>query len=355
MKKTMKTLAVMLLVLCMGFPAMAAEQESVSMSGMLQPADILRITAPFSGRVMLCEAAAGDLIAAGDALMQLDTMHIYAPCDGIVAGLRAGEGDSLSMINALYGAAMYVEPDSRYIIYASTAKAYDSNDNRIIHVGETVYLTSINNYSRTGEGLVTFVEGDNYTVEVTEGNLRLNETCYISRDEDHEVEKGRIGQGKTARNNPQPVTAEGSVVKIHAAEGDQVKRGQLLMEIAPDARTEAESGVIRAGEDLIVLSVLTDEGAQVQKDQIVCEVFPVGTLQAVVYVEEDDLLSIRVGDNVTVELDAAPEEYSYEGRIESIAYVPAEGMNEVCYEVRVQFENDGIVRMGMSVTVETER
>lgn len=169
------------------------------------------------------------------------------------------------------------------------------------------------------------------------------------------MEKGRIGQGKTARNNPQPVTVEGSVVKIHAAEGDQVKRGQLLMEIAPDARTEAESGVIRAGEDLIVLSVLTAEGAQVQKDQIVCEVFPVGTLQAVVYVEEDDLLSIRVGDNVTVELDAGPEEYSYEGRIESIAYVPAEGMNEVCYEVRVQFENDGIVRMGMSVTVETER
>lgn len=355
MKKMLKTLAILMLAICVSIPAMAAEGEGVSMSGSLQPEDTMLIEAPFTGRVLACETAAGDLIKAGDSMIELETVRVYAPCDGTVAGLRAAEGDDLSMINALYGAAMYVEPKSEYIISASTTNAYDSNDNRMIHVGEMVYLTSVNNYSRTGEGLIIHVEDQNYVVEVLDGNIRLNETCRISRDEDHEEEKGRIGQGKTARNNPRPVTAEGSVLQLHVQEGDEVQRGQLLMEIVPDVQMDAESSVISAENDLIVLAAMADEGVQVQKGQAICEVFPVGTLQAVVYAEEEDLLAVQTGDKVTVELDAAPEEYSYEGEVVSVSYVPVEGMNVVCYEVRVQFENDDVVRMGMSVTVKTVR
>lgn len=354
MKKTLKTLGILLLVVLMSMPAMADEKESVSMSGTLQPEEILLIEAPFTGRVIESEARTGALIEAGDALMELETISVYAPCDGVVAGLRASAGDSLSAINALYGAAMYVEPQSEYIIHATTTNAYDSNDNRMIHVGETVYLTSVNNYSRTGEGLITRVEGESYVVEVTDSNLRLNETCRISREEDYEEEKGRIGQGKTQRNNPQPVLAEGSVICLHVDEGDEVERGQLLMEIAPDARIDAESGLLTAENDLIVLSAMVGKGAQAQKGQAVCQAFEAGTLHAVVYVEEDDLLNIEVGDRVTVELDVDPDEYSYEGEIEFISCVPAEGFSTACYEVHVCFENDDVVRMGMSVTVETE-
>ncbi len=341
------------LALCMMLAPAAMAQEAVSMSGRLQPADIELITAPMSGSVLECEAETGDLLKEGDALIVIDTVRIYAPCDGVVAAMRAEEGDSLSFINMFYGAAMYIEPKSEYIIYGSTTNAYDSNDNRMIHVGETVYLTSVNNSSRTGEGIITYVDGETYTVEVTESNIRLNETCRISRDDDSSYEKGRIGQGKTQRNNPVAVTAEGSVVKLHVSEGDEVKMGDLLMEIAPDQLDGETESVLAADKECIVLSMMASEGGVVQKGQPVAQVF--SELHAVVQVSEDDLLNIEVGDSVNVMLDIDPDEYKYKGKIEKISYVPAEGaLGGVMYNVTVSFANDDVVRVGMSVTVETE-
>ncbi len=345
-----KIMCVLLLVMLL-VPAASAE-ETLSMSGSLQPADTWLITAPMSGSILSCNAETGDLIEAGSELLVIDTVRIYAPCDGAVAGLRAKEGDSLSAINAFYGAAMYIEPSSEYIIQATTTNAYDSNDNRMIHVGEKVYLTSVNNSSRTGEGIVTYVDGESYMVEVTDSNIRLNETCRISRDDDSSAEKGRIGQGKTKRNNPVAVTAEGSIVKLHVSEGNKVKAGDLLMEIAPDRLDGKTESVLTAPQKAVVLSVLTAEGSAVQKGQGVARVF--SQLQAVVQISEDDLMNIRVGDIVNVMLDIAPEEYKYRGTVEKISYVPVESvLGGVMYDVTVSFGNDDFVRMGMSVTVET--
>ncbi len=339
-------------VLIAAILAPCAMAQTISMSGSLQPTDVEIITAPLSGSVLECAAKAGDKLKAGETLIEIDTVRIYAPCDGVVAGLRAKEGDSLSWINAFYGAPMYVEPTSEYIIQASTTNAYDSNDNRMIHVGETVYLTSVNNSSRTGEGIITYVNGENYTVEVIDSNIRLNETCRISRDDDSSAEKGRIGQGKTTRNNPIAISAEGSVVKLHVSEGDEVKRGDLLMEIAPDQLGGKTESTLTAQHEYIVLSMMVSEGSAVQKGQPVAQVFK--ELRAVVQISEDDLLSAAVGDSVNVYLDIDPDEYKYKGTIESISYVPSETvMGAVMYDVTVRFENDEIVRMGMSVTVET--
>lgn len=353
MKKTMRILAALTALLLLAAPAALADAGTITMSGTLQPGDIKVITSPISGSI-LETAEAGDLVTAGSPLAIIDTVRIYAPCDGTVAGLRAEEGDSLAEISALYGAAMYLEPASRYLISATTTNAYDSNDNRIIHVGERVYLTSVNNSDRTGEGLITSVIGESYTVEVLDSNLRLNETARVSRDEDSSDTKGRIGQGKTARNNPIPINAEGSVVQLHVREGDEVKKGDLLMEIAPDRLDDPTSGVVTAETDLIVLSTAVSEGGAVKKGMPVAAVFETGSLRAVVQVDEDDLMKLAVGDSVIVSLDVDPDEYSYEGEIEKISYIPSETAMGLAYDVTVRFENDDIVRMGMSVTVETE-
>lgn len=353
MKKNSKWVCMLAALLLVLAPVSAWADEGVSLSGRLEPADIELIKAPVSGSVVECPAEAGDLLETGASLMMIDTVRIYAPCDGVAAAIRAEEGDRLSVVQAFYGTAMYVEPASEYVISASTTNAYDSNANRMIHVGEKVYLTSVNNYSRTGEGIVTSVTGENYTVEVLEGNLRLNETCRISRDEDNDEEKGRIGQGKTQRNNPIAIQAEGSVLKIHVQEGDEVRKGDLLMEIVPDLLEGKAESVIAAEKKCVVLAVNAAEGGVVQKGQPVAQVFEAGTLRAVVQAEEEDLKELAEGDKVTVTLDIDPEKYVYEGVIEKISHVPVETAMGLTYEVTVSFENDGFVRMGMSVTVET--
>jgi len=354
MKKIIRALACVLALTLLAAPAALAKDGQISMNGSLQPADVRVITAPMTGSVLSCEARTGEKLEEGEALIVIDTVRIYAPCSGTVKGLRVKEGDSVSAVAALYGAAMYVEPASEYVISASTTNAYESNDNRMIHVGERVYLTSVNNSSRTGEGLITSVSGESYTVEVIDSNIRLNETCRISRDEDSEKSSGRIGQGKTQRNNPVAVMADGSVVKLHVKEGDEVQMGDLLMEVAPDQLGGAVDSTLCAPYDCIVLNMMASEGSAVQKGQPVAQVFETGTLQAVVYVSEDDLLGMEAGDQVTVTLDVDPDEYSYKGTIESISYVPTESATGLMYEVTVSFKNDEFVRMGMSVTVETK-
>ncbi len=351
-KKSVCALAMLLAALMLAAPAALA--ETVSMQGTLQPGDIQLIAAPISGSLIDVEIEAGYLIEAGSVMLTVDPVRVYAPCDGVIAGLRAEAGDSLSAAAAIYGAAMYVEPDAEYIIHATTMNAHDSNENRMIHVGETVYLTSTANWNREGVGRVTSVNGESYTVEVLMSNLKLNETCHISREPDVEETEGRIGQGKTQRNNPVAVTGTGSVVKLHVQEGDEVVKGQLLMETAPDALGgPVENAVISDGK-YVILSVTAGEGTPVQKGQTVAQAFAYGTLQAVVQATEDDLLYMEVGDEVTVSLDVDPERFSYEGVIEAISYVPVQTAAGNAYEVTVRFENDGFVRMGMSVTVETK-
>lgn len=354
MKKTFRSLIITSALWLAVLPAAFAEEKSVSMSGTIEPECVQMISAPTSGSIVEC-AETGDRVKAGDTLAVIDTVRVYAPCDGIARGIRAEEGDDLSAVSTAYGGVMYIEPTSRYIIQATTQNAYDANENRMIHVGETVYLTSVNNSERTGVGVVTSVTGENYTVEVTESNIRLNETCRVSRDEDSTETKSRIGQGKTQRNNPVAVTADGSLVKLHVQEGEAVNQGDLLMEIVPDALEADASNELKADQDLIVLSQISGKGSAVQKKQTILQVFPVGTLQAVVQVYEEDLDSIQEGDPVQVKLDVDSERYVYEGTIEKISYVPSESSGGVAYDVTVSFENDDFVRMGMSVTVETEK
>ncbi|NLG24103.1 MAG: HlyD family efflux transporter periplasmic adaptor subunit [Clostridiales bacterium] len=335
----------------MALAAPAGAEGELSLTGTLQPDRILAITAPFSATVIAARADAGDLVRAGEILFELETTKVYAPCDGTVAGLRAAEGDRLADVAAVYPAPLYIEPTSRHVINASTSGAYDKDANRYIHVGETVYLTSTASSSRSGEGIVTSVDGADYTVEVQSGSLRLNENCRISRNPDSDESKDRIGSGKTRRNNPVAVVAEGSVLKLHVAEGDQVKKGDLLMEVAQGDLPGGAGGWVTTDQDCVVQSVSAGVGDAVQRGQALATVFPVGTLVAAVPIDESDLPAIAVGDNVTIELDATADGAGYRGTVRSIAYAADAGAASPTYRAIIEFENDGFVRQGMGVTV----
>jgi len=348
----MRKIAILLITLSLLItPALA--EGTLALSGTLEPAKMETITAPFSGRIERVNHEAGDYATASDVLLELSTTKVYAPCDGTVAGLRIVEGDNLADVGKIYEAPFYIEPTSKYIISATTSGAYDNNDNRYIHVGEYVYLTSSNNSNRTSEGIITSVDGTDYTVEVLSGTIRLGENCRISRDPDSDESKGRIGSGKTKRNNPIAVAAEGSVLKLYVAEGSTVKKGDVLMEVVTgDLRGTALSGNrVSADTNIVVQSVTAAVGDSVQQGQPLATVFTVGTLVAVVQVDESDLAGIEVGDPMTVELDNSSGAISYKGTVEKISLTTNTKVSGTAYDVTVSFKNDDFVRQGMQVTV----
>ena len=91
------------------------------------------------------------------------------------------------------------------------------------------------------------VDGTKYTVLVTSGDFIPGDSVDIYRDEAHTNEL-RIGRGSVSRQNPTAVTASGAIVRIAVKDGDEVKKGDLLLETAEGSFDgyKAESTVVTA-------------------------------------------------------------------------------------------------------------
>ena len=155
----------------------ALAQETTANATIVAPVTE-KITAPFSGTLLPFDLTQGDSVAAGEALFSFDTTPIYAAQDGTVAAVFAGVGDDASGVMSRYGALAVVEPVHPLYVAASTAQAYDDDDNRYLHAGETLYLKCGN---EKGTGRVTAVSGKEYIVEILTGNFDVDDTVRCFR------------------------------------------------------------------------------------------------------------------------------------------------------------------------------
>lgn len=316
------------------------------------------VRAPFGGIVEELSVRAGDLIGVGEAVAGIVTTRVYAPQDGTVASVFAQPGDSAESVIARYGGVVYVEPTYRYIIQATTEKAYNSSDTKYVHIGEKVYLSCTKDGTHRGVGHVTKLEeGENgvtkYTIEVTGGDFYIGETVGAFRSADYDS-KTRIGRGSVGQAQAIPVTGEGSVLKIHVKPGEAVERGQLLFETvqgALDGLYAGDSTVVSnvAG---IVASVDAKVGEAVEKDASLITVYPFDELQIEAKVNVLDLYALHEGDSVVIEFDIDPDALRrYPGTVESISYVTTGEEDQTFYSAYIDFEADEHVRLGMPAIV----
>lgn len=264
------------------------------------------ITATIGGTVASVPVLAGQQIASGDAIAELATTKIYASCDGIVTGVFGVEGDSATAISERYGALLYIEPDSKYTIAASTANSYSASANKYVHVGEHVYLSCTSDGTHTGEGFITIVSGEDFSVEVTTGSFYMGETVSVYR-EDTLASKTRIGRGDIERIANVAVSASGegssaSIVSVHVADGDTVKAGDLIVETLSgeyDAYYSTGS-TLKADADGILASVTASTGGQVNKGDVIATVYPRENLQLKADLSENNLSELTVGSAVQI-------------------------------------------------------
>lgn len=328
----------------------AALAEGLSLEGTVQAGRTLSVTAPYSGTVGDFTAQAGDVLNAGDPLFAVSTQKVYAEADGTVVGLFAQAGDSAETVQARYGALCYIEDDVQYKAVCTGSGADGDIENKVVHAGERVYLKSTQNSSRKGEGRITSVSAEGYTVEITRMNdLNLNESVKVYRDSDYDADSC-IGSGKTAAVEATAVRAEGSVLRVCVSDGQRVSRGDLLFEIVPDALDglQGGDGTVTMPEGGVLLSVSAQSGVQAAKDAVLATYCPAGDMQVVCSVDEDDLAGLKVGARVTVTLDAYPEA-PLEGTVEKIAFAANAGGE---YDVTISLRDLENVRIGMSATVQ---
>ncbi len=349
--KIMKRVAmtVMALMLVLG----TAGADTLSLNGTVEAGVTVPVYAPIGGTVDTVSVEQGMRVSAGETLFSYRTEKTYASEDGTVAGVFAKAGDDAEKVTEKYGADLYIEGTTIYSVSASISKAYNAAETTIVHTGETVYLVCRTDAKRFGTGVITAVDGSNYTVLVTEGNFIVGDSVTLFRDSAY-TEKLRIGRGNIARVNPTAVTGTGAVVSVAVKDGDTVKRGDLLMETLSGTFEgyEMTGTSVKAEEEGVIVSVAAEAGAAVNKGDIVIQMAPVSGMRVEAAVTADDRQALKAGDKVLIELEA-DESISYEGTVRYIAEMPEEGTEEVTYKAVIDFTPDGNVYFGMPVVVTT--
>ena len=337
----------------------AALADTISFEGTVAASQTCEVYAFIGGTVASVDAQVGQQVAEGDVLATLNTTKVYATESGVVTGVFGQIGDSAETIAEKYGAVMYIEGESVYSIAASTENAYNATENKFVHVGESVYLSC---YS---DGVITAIEGTDYTVKVLSGEFLIGETVNVYRGEAAKS-ANRIGRGKLSRTNPTSVTGSGSIVSFAVSSGDTVQRGDLLFETL-DGEFDGlymRGNQILAETDGTVAELKLEQGGKVEKDSVAAVLYPAGSMRIEAQVDEADLASIAVGDPVTIELLwNQDEEITYEGTISMISAIAnsstaqtgaeQDASDSVTFTVYIDFTPDANTRYGMSAVVST--
>jgi len=369
MKNTVKKM-ITLMTAGMMLAQGAVLADTISFEGTVAASDTYEIYAAIGGTVGSVEAEVGQKVSAGDVLATLETTKVYATEAGTVTGLFGQSGDSAETIAQKYGAVMYIEGESVYTISASTDKAYDATANKFVHVGEQVYLSCYSDGDHTGTGVITSISGTDYTVRVLSGEFLIGETVNVYRGTQAKS-ANRIGRGDLTRTNPTAVSGSGSIVSFAVANGDTVKRGDLLFETL----NGEFDGLYMSGNQILaevdgtVAQLNLSQGGKVDKNSVAAVLYPSGSMRIEAQVEEANLSSIAVGDPVVIELIwNQDEEVTYEGTITMISAIAtssgasaaggmdaaaSSGSGEVTYTVYVDFIPDADTRYGMSAIVNT--
>ena len=361
MKSTRKSIATLAALALLLSPAALA--DSITFTGTVSASETHEVYAPIGGKVMTVTGDVGDKVSADTVLVALSTTKVYAEEDGTVTGVFGQPGDSAETVSSLYGSVVSIEGGSVYSIAASTTNAYNTTATKFVHVGESVYLSCYSDGSHTGTGVITAIEGTDYTVRVTSGEFLVGETVNVYRG-DSATSTKRVGRGTLSRTSPTAVTGSGSIVSIAVAPGDTVRRGDLLFETLDGSfdGLYMSGSEITAGIDGIISQLNATQGSSVQKDDVVAVLYPEGAMRIEASVEEANLSSIHVGDPVSIELIwNQDEEVTYPGTITGISAIAnsdeaqgGETESAVTYAVYVEFSPDENTRYGMSAVVTTQ-
>lgn len=352
MKKASSLIIAFLICLALVGSALA---DSITMNGTVVNAAPQTVTAELGGTVSQVSVSAGDRVQAGDTIAELKTEKVYALQAGTVR-LFGEIGDSAEMVAERYGAVAYIEPACEYTISASTKNAYDLEENRIIHPGETVYIRCVDDSKNTGTGLVTAVSGTSFSVEVTEGSFENGESVYIYRTETYTA-VSRIGKGSISRQDPVAYTAEGIIVGYAAEDGTKVSKGAVLFETLSGSYANRTDDLnhITATESGIVAELGLNIGSAVASGDSVMTFYADDAMRIQATVTETDLQYFQVGDTVRVEFTYINGgDFSMTGTIEKISGVGSalsEDSDEASFTVWIIPETTEGLSYGMNAVI----
>ena len=379
-----KKLMVLLLVLCLIIPASTVFSDTTIQSsynvdltkysvstGNFVGTEYIDIVAPWSGMVKPFNHKVGDNVEAGEVLFEMVESEVKAPEDGTVTAIFADKGESAASANSVYGRIASLAPAENIRVNCTYNGAYNNDDNKMVHVGEHVYLKQNNNVNNNSEGIIVNSNDKGFVVQVTGKAVKLKQNITVYRDSQMSREKC-IGSGtsvprpddvlpvitkmvseipqedKSNKQNPLIITSlrtdnaipgtAGVVTEVLAPVGSKVKKGDTILKVSGQDADENAKAKLTSSISGTITQLAVNPGQQVNKGQLMARVYSKDNLEIVAEIDEVDLVNIKVGDVLPVTLDAYPNEIFF-GTITSISSVGVKKQNASYYDVHLKIEN----------------
>ena len=320
-----KWTALLLGLMCFAVPALAEVYEGSTGARVTETA-----LAQTGGVVETVSAEVGMRVEAGDALFQLSSDRTFASQDGTVSLVNAEPGDAVS------GTVLEIMPTERYTVYCTVDKAYQSVQSTLVHSGETVYARCTSDGTHRAVGIVTQIDGAEFTVLTLGGELYVGETVYLYRDADFTAAR-RVGIGTALTADPEIYEGEGRLTLLRVSAGDTVERGQLLY--------ATDGGEIAAAAGGIVSSLSCRVGDAIAEEDIVAEIVPEDAVCVQISVDEGAAATLRPGDSAYITL--AGQEDELPATVADVSGIDDSGQ----YTVRVTPAQALSLPLGMSAAV----
>lgn len=298
------------------------------------------VYAAFEGVADKINLTAGEEISEGDPMLSLRTESMYADLDATVRGLAASEGTFLSL------EAFQLEPKEKYKLSGSVSYAYDVNENKLVHAGETVYISCVKDATHLAIGYVAQVDDDEFTVYTTHGALYVGEAVNVFRSSDRHY-TARIGRATVYAGENTAYEVEGTPVKVYVKEGDRVEKGEILMEYLPGADAPDQK-VQYAQADGIVTEVFIQPGDSISMGDKLYEYAVQSEIGISAEISQADMNQIYLGSAANIVLSADPEETPYPAHVSAIQM-----LTDQIYEVLLMPDQPiPSLREGMTVRVD---
>ena len=345
----MKKLLSILMVMAMLIPGMALAGESFD--GVVIAGDAVPVTAPYGGTVELVSVKQGQLVAPNAEVAELKTSRVIATEDGTIRGVFAQVGDDAA------GTVMYLAPVSKYTVKASISKANSTAETKYVTIGEKVHIRCSKDGTHKAHGVITAVNGSEYTVQTKAGELYMEETVYIYRAADYDDDTC-IGSGTVSRTDAVAVKGSGSILRMHVKDGEEVERGQLLFETVDGVIDQAviADPAVRTHKGGVVAEVKIKAGQKVSQGDVMLTLYQPGDYQIQFSIPEEMLNTVRAGATVNIYFNWNEDKTEpCQGTVTEVSYIgTSSGSGETTYNGYVSFTADETVRQGMNVTVVLE-
>lgn len=384
--------------------------SSITGSGVIKSSSTKKVSSEVSADVLKVNIKVGDTVSKGDVLFELDTsnintqirsgqknistssknvnsykediknLNIYASTSGYISDLNYSIGDSINKNSS----AFKITSDDYY--YLDCSFYYNSNvdikvgdratvflaSSLIEFTGEVSFVSTYKTISSEGLPLQSVeikIPNPGYTIAGLSASATVHTETISIRSVDYttieEVEPVQV-----------KALASGNVTSINAKNGDFVNEGDLILSLSNDDLYEelsnAQSNLSDAYEDLnnikdnldfytitapidgVITSVNILENDYVRAETELCTIVNNDNLEFDISVDELDILDVKLGQEVKIEIDALDETKINPliGYVSEIALEGTTSNSVTTYPVTISLSGDSNIKIGFNCSAE---